>query len=117
MNAPLGVGGVIYEQCSSTIEPGATLVLYTDGLVETPGTDIEEKLTQLVATLDELPTAVPDLETAADHVLSTLLPDADGHDDVTLLLTQLPAAPLATATTDLPATPESVPAATSSARR
>ncbi|TCR26306.1 PAS domain S-box-containing protein [Streptomyces sp. BK205] len=110
VNAPLGVGGVIYEQCSSTIEPGATLVLYTDGLVETPGTDIEEKLTQLVATLDELPTAVPDLETAADHVLSTLLPDADGHDDVTLLLTQLPAAPLATATTDLPATPESVPA-------
>jgi hypothetical protein len=47
-------------------------------------------------------TAAPDLETAADQVLSTLLPDADGHDDVTLLLTQLPAAPLATAATDLP---------------
>jgi PAS domain S-box-containing protein len=110
VNAPLGVGGMIYEQCSSTIEPGATLVLYTDGLIETPETDIEDKLTQLVTTLDELPTAVPDLEAAADHVLSTLLPDADGHDDITLLLTQLPAAPLATATTDLPATPESVPA-------
>ncbi|MEU9480572.1 PAS domain S-box protein [Streptomyces sp. NPDC048191] len=110
VNAPLGVGGVIYEQGCSTIEPGATLVLYTDGLIETPGTDIEDKLTQLVATLDDLPTAVPDLESAADHVLTTLLPDADGHDDVTLLLTQLPAAPLATATTDLPATPASVPA-------
>ncbi|MFF4805593.1 PAS domain S-box protein [Streptomyces sp. NPDC001351] len=110
VNAPLGVGGVIYEQRGSTMEPGATLVLYTDGLIETPGTDIEDKLTQLVATLDGLPTTVPDLEAAADHVLSTLLPDADGHDDVTLLLTQLPAAPLATAATDLPGTPESVPA-------
>ncbi|MFF9819101.1 PAS domain S-box protein [Streptomyces sp. NPDC014006] len=109
VNAPLGVGGVIYEQCSSTIEPGATLVLYTDGLVETPGADIEDKLTQLIATLDELPPTAPDLEATADHVLSTLLPDADGHDDVTLLLTQLPAAPLATATTHLSATPESVP--------
>ncbi|MFC5805797.1 hypothetical protein [Streptomyces formicae] len=55
-------------------------------------------------------TETVDLEATADHVLLALLPDADGHDDVTLLLPQLPAAPLATATTDLPATPESVPA-------
>ncbi|MBL1103027.1 MEKHLA domain-containing protein [Streptomyces sp. 5-8] len=110
VNAPLGVGGVIYEQCCSSIEPGATLVLYTDGLIETPESDIEDKLTQLVTTLDELPAATPDLEAAAEYVLSTLLPDADGHDDVTLLLTQLPAAPLATATASLPSAPESVPA-------
>ncbi|MEV5383722.1 ATP-binding protein [Streptomyces sp. NPDC052721] len=71
---------------------------------------MEDKLTQLVAALDAHSTAAPDLETAADQVLSTLLPDADGHDDVTLLLTQLPAALPATAATDLPATPESVPA-------
>ncbi|MEU6221940.1 PAS domain S-box protein [Streptomyces sp. NPDC047022] len=109
VNAPLGVGGVIYEQSSTTIPRGATLVLYTDGLIETPGADIEDQLTHLVATLDELVAEAPDLEAAADHVLSALLPDADGHDDVTLLLTQLPEAPLATATTDLPATPESVP--------
>ncbi|MGW4566885.1 SpoIIE family protein phosphatase [Streptomyces sp. NPDC004561] len=110
VNAPLGVGGVIYEQCSTTVAPGSTLVLYTDGLIETPGTDIEDQLTQLIATLDTLPGTPPDLEAAADHVLSTLLPGADGHDDVTLLLTQLPAAPLATVATDLPATAESVPA-------
>lgn len=30
VNAPLGVGGVIYEQCRTTVAPGA-LVLYTDG--------------------------------------------------------------------------------------
>ncbi|AOR36941.1 hypothetical protein BFF78_07315 [Streptomyces fodineus] len=110
VNAPLGVGGVIYEQCCTTIARGAILVLYTDGLIETPGTDIEDQLIQLLATLDKLATTAPDLETAADHVLSTMLPDADGHDDVTLLLTRLPEAPLATAAMDLPSVPESVPA-------
>ncbi|MEU1203649.1 PAS domain S-box protein [Streptomyces sp. NPDC005813] len=110
VNAPLGVGDMIYEQCSTTIPRGATLVLYTDGLIETPGSDIEDQLAELIRTLDKLAGDAPDLEGAADHVLATLLPDADGHDDVTLLLTQLPAAPLATATTDLPARPESVPA-------
>ncbi|MGJ5752075.1 stage II sporulation protein E [Streptomyces puniciscabiei] len=109
VNAPLGVGGVIYEQCCTTIARGATLVLYTDGLIETPGTDIEDQLIQLVATLDKLTTTAPDLETTADHVPSTMLPDADGHDDVTLLLTRLPEAPLATAAMDLPSVPESVP--------
>ncbi|WP_372478128.1 SpoIIE family protein phosphatase [Streptomyces barringtoniae] len=110
VNAPLGVGGVIYEQCCTTIARGATLVLYTDGLIETPGTDIEDQLIHLVATLDKLAATPPDLEAAADHVLSTMLPDADGHDDVTLLLTRLPEAPLATAATGLPSVPESVPA-------
>ncbi|MFE0516480.1 PAS domain S-box protein [Streptomyces sp. NPDC058964] len=109
VNAPLGVGDVIYEQCCTTITRGATLVLYTDGLIETPGGDIEDQLTELVAALDKLATRTTDLETVADRVLQTLLPDADGHDDVTLLLTQLPAAPLATATTELPALPRSVP--------
>ncbi|MFJ3307025.1 PAS domain S-box protein [Streptomyces sp. NPDC086549] len=109
VNAPLGVGGVIYEQCCTTIARGATFVLYTDGLVETPGGDIEDQITELVATLDKLASRSPDLEFVADEVLATLLPDADGHDDVTLLLTRLPAAPLATATTELPALPRSVP--------
>ncbi|WP_316751548.1 SpoIIE family protein phosphatase [Streptomyces herbicida] len=110
VNAPLGVGDVVYEQCCTTLTRGATLVLYTDGLIETPGGDIEDQLTELIETLDKLATGSPGLEAVADHVLATLLPDADGHDDVTLLLTQLPAAPLATATTDLPALPQSVSA-------
>jgi PAS domain S-box-containing protein len=104
VNAPLGVGDVLYQQCSAVIPPGATLVLYTDGLIETPGSDIEDQLSQLTATLSDLFTTAPDLEAAADHVLTTLLPDAEGHnDDVTLLLTRLPDAPLATVSLDLPA--------------
>ena len=43
-------------------------------------------------------------------MLAALLPDAEGHnDDVTLLLTRLPDAPLAAVSTDLPAIPDSVP--------
>lgn len=110
VNAPLGVGGVLYEQTSAEIPAGATLVLYTDGLIETPGSDIEDQLAQLTDVLTDLFTTAPDLEVAADRVLAALLPDAEGHnDDVTLLLTQLPDAPLAAVTTDLPAVPDSVP--------
>ncbi|MFI8536444.1 PAS domain S-box protein [Streptomyces aquilus] len=110
VNAPLGVGDILYEQSCADIPPGATLVLYTDGLIETPGSDIEERLGELTSVLDGFFVDAPALEIAADHVLTSLLPDADSHDDdVTLLLAQLPAAPLAALTTDLPALPSSVP--------
>ncbi|ANS70176.1 putative PAS/PAC sensor protein [Streptomyces lincolnensis] len=110
VNAPLGVGGILYEQSCTEIAPGAALVLYTDGLIETPGSDIEERLGELTAVLDKFFVGAVCLESAAEHVLTSLLPDADSHDDdVTLLLAQLPAAPLAAVTTNLPALPSSVP--------
>jgi anti-sigma regulatory factor (Ser/Thr protein kinase) len=110
VNAPLGVGGVLYQQSCEEIAPGATLVLYTDGLIETPGSDIEDQVGELSDVLGEFFAGDSCLETAADHVLARLLPDAESHnDDVTLLLAQLPAAPLAALTTDLPAVPTSVP--------
>lgn len=110
VNAPLGVGDVLYEQSCTDMSPGATLVLYTDGLIETPGSDIEARLAELTTVLDTFFPQATGLEAAADRVLAELLPDVDGHnDDVTLLLAQLPAAPLAAVTTDLPATPASVP--------
>ncbi|MFJ1730528.1 PAS domain S-box protein [Streptomyces sp. NPDC088254] len=110
VNAPLGVGDVLYEQSSSEIPPGATLVLYTDGLIETPGSDIELRIGELSLLLEDLLLGKPCLEAAADQVLAGLLPDPDSHnDDVTLLLAQLPAAPLAAVTTELPAVAASVP--------
>ncbi|MFI1566517.1 PAS domain S-box protein [Streptomyces sp. NPDC020490] len=113
VNAPLGVGGVLFQQSCTAIPPGATLVLYTDGLIETPGSDIEVRVGELTVVLDDYFTGgTPCLESAADHVLASLLPDAESHnDDVTLLLARLPAAPLAALTTDLPALPSSVPEA------
>ncbi|KQX64338.1 hypothetical protein ASD48_21970 [Streptomyces sp. Root1310] len=110
VNAPLGVGDILYEQSSSEIAPGSSLVLYTDGLIETPGSDIEVRIGELTLLLNKLFVGTPCLEAAADQVLAVLLPDADGHnDDVTLLIAQLPAAPLAAVTTQFPAVPASVP--------
>ncbi|MFJ5776901.1 PAS domain S-box protein [Streptomyces sp. NPDC093094] len=109
VSAPLGVGGILHQQSRITVPPGAALVLYTDGLIETPGSDIEHRLAGFTRALDDAFTATDDLEAAADHVLTALLPDADGHnDDVTLLLARLPSAPLDTATTDLPAVSSAV---------
>ncbi|MFH8694481.1 PAS domain S-box protein [Streptomyces chartreusis] len=111
VNAPLGVGDILYQQTDAAIPPGATLVLYTDGLVETPGSDIEDEIDKLTTTLAGAFGRTRRLEATADHVLAALLPDPEGHDDdVTLLLAQLPAAPLATATVELPAKASSVPA-------
>ncbi|MGW7133915.1 PAS domain S-box protein [Streptomyces bobili] len=104
ISAPLGVGGILHQQCRTAVPPGATLVLYTDGLIETPGSDIEYRIAELTETLGTAFATAAGLEAVADRVLAALLPDADGHDDdVTLLLARLPAAPLATATTYLSA--------------
>ncbi|QWA25778.1 SpoIIE family protein phosphatase [Streptomyces osmaniensis] len=110
VNAPLGVGDILYQQADAAIPPGATLVLYTDGLVETPGSDIEDEIDKLTTTLVDAFSRTRRLEATADHVLAALLPDPEGHDDdVTLLLAQLPAAPLAAASVELPAKASSVP--------
>jgi anti-sigma regulatory factor (Ser/Thr protein kinase) len=106
---PLGAGLGGYRSATVPFDEDTTLLLYTDGLVETPGGDIEAELRELVGAVGEAFAAGPGpgaagLETVADHVLRTLLPDAEGHnDDVTLLLTRLPEAPLATVSTELSA--------------
>lgn len=106
LSVPLGVGDVLHQQAAIAVPPGATLVLYTDGLIETPSGDIEERLCLLTQTLGAAFTAGHGLEAVADEVLNGVLPDPEGHhDDVTLLLAQLPAAPLASTTVCLPATP------------
>ncbi|WP_075692280.1 PAS domain S-box protein [Streptomyces acidiscabies] len=108
-SAPLGVGGVPHEQTRTAVPPGAALVLYTDGLIETPGSDIGYRLAELTRTLDAAFATVSGLETIADGVLAALLPDVEDHnDDVTLLLARLPDAPLASATTALPALASSI---------
>ncbi|MEU7203546.1 PAS domain S-box protein [Streptomyces sp. NPDC045470] len=107
---PLGVGGVPHQEVRLPLRAGTTLALYTDGLVETPRSDIGTQLDLLTATLGEVFTTTVDLEEAADRVLHTLLPDTATYaDDVTLLLVGFPAAPLDTAAVDLPGTPSSVP--------
>ena len=67
---------------SVTLAPGSTLLLYTDGLVERRGEDIDEgieRLRSVVARLGHLP-----LGAAVDRLMGELVP-ADPDDDVVLL--------------------------------
>ncbi|MGV9884547.1 ATP-binding SpoIIE family protein phosphatase [Streptomyces sp. NPDC003006] len=109
VSVPLGVGDIPHQEVTVSLPPGATLALYTDGLIETPGCDIDDQVDALAATLDAAFTTGCDLEQAADHVLAELLPGNGGpYDDITLLLARLPSAPLATACRELQAVPAAV---------
>lgn len=86
----LGVDPALHrDDAVAVLPPGATLLLYTDGLIERPGEDINRGLTRLRqhgAGLAHLP--LPDF---CDALLDRL---ADGHpDDVAVLALRIPPAP------------------------
>ncbi|WP_405996882.1 PAS domain S-box protein [Streptomyces sp. NBC_00829] len=109
VSVPLGVGEVPHHQSRHRVEPGSVLALYTDGLVETPGSDIEGQVDGLAAVLEKALATTDGLEEAADRLLAELLPDADDNpDDVTLLLARIPDAPVTSQTVVLAADPRSV---------
>ncbi|MFF5955128.1 SpoIIE family protein phosphatase [Streptomyces luteogriseus] len=100
VGVPLGVndlgGGVPFEEVTRPLPPGSALVLYTDGLIERPGTDIEVQVDVLTHTVDvALKGASADdpgsLDQAADRLIRTLITDTAAYDDdVTLLLVGVP---------------------------
>lgn len=51
-NALLGIGGIQFEQTSCDVPEGAAVVLYSDGLVERRGHDIDTGIKDLVLALD-----------------------------------------------------------------
>ncbi|MEV8562841.1 SpoIIE family protein phosphatase [Streptomyces sp. NPDC051917] len=76
-----------YEDHTTEIEPGSTLVLYTDGLVErrAQGIDIGiELLAQTLAGLHE--PDLKDLDASAESLLKPLVHESERDDDVCLLL-------------------------------
>ncbi|MFE9257089.1 SpoIIE family protein phosphatase [Streptomyces sp. NPDC006879] len=79
---PLGVAASQYELGSVALPPGSALLMYTDGLVERRGQDIEDSLAELLAL--ELDPALG-LEQLIDTVLSGLAGDPK-EDDVALLV-------------------------------
>jgi PAS domain S-box-containing protein len=78
---PLGVRpATAYSEAEYVVEPGSTLLLYTDGLVERRGISIDDGLHRLAR---EVGTGHDGLEGLCDRVLATLAPS--GEDDVALL--------------------------------
>ncbi len=100
VGVPLGVndpggGGLPFEETTLPLPPGSVLVLYTDGLVEQPGADIEARIDVLARTAAVVlggTRADPEiLDRAADRLITTLITaPADHDDDVTLLLLGVP---------------------------
>ncbi|WP_051865006.1 SpoIIE family protein phosphatase [Streptomyces griseus] len=102
---PLGLGGLPFESVEFELPEGSLLALYTDGLVESRGHDIDEGIAVL---LDQVSRAGLSLENACDAVLRTLLPDRPA-DDVALLLARTHALDSAhVAAWDVPAEPSAV---------
>ncbi|MEU7553752.1 SpoIIE family protein phosphatase [Streptomyces sp. NPDC044571] len=80
---PLGVGGGTgFTTTELTLAPGSLLVLYTDGLIEARGADIDERLGELT---DLLAQPVRSLDGLCDSLLTHLVPAA-ADDDIALLI-------------------------------
>ncbi|SEN55272.1 Serine phosphatase RsbU, regulator of sigma subunit [Actinacidiphila rubida] len=84
--APIGVGGVPFEAVELPAPAGATLLLYTDGLVESRSRDVWGGIELLRERLHDAATVVspPPLEPLCDEVLEILGP-GDRDDDIALL--------------------------------
>ncbi|GAA2395057.1 SpoIIE family protein phosphatase [Streptomyces glaucosporus] len=87
--APIGVGGVDFEAVELDAPSGATLLLYTDGLVESRHRDVWTGIEHLREKLAETagltrPDTAPPLEPLCDEVLDILGP-GDRDDDIALL--------------------------------
>ncbi|WP_370416115.1 SpoIIE family protein phosphatase [Streptomyces fradiae] len=83
---PLGLsaefGRLEYPVTAVELDPGQTLLLYTDGLVEKPGADLDEGLQWLTSLVRRGPR---DLGLLADH-LCDVVDERGGEDDVAVLL-------------------------------
>ncbi|MEU6478684.1 SpoIIE family protein phosphatase [Streptomyces sp. NPDC047017] len=94
--------GARYPVTELRLAPGAILALYTDGLVERPGIDIDDGVGALCVALARVgasaarPGGRP-LTSVADRLTATARHSADRPDDITLLLTMRRPAPPARA--------------------
>ncbi len=82
LSAPIGApSDGARSSATATLEPGATLVLYTDGLVESRSSDLRTGFARLLAAASEVPET---LEELVDHLLR-VVPDPSHDDDIAVL--------------------------------
>ncbi|MFF5448649.1 SpoIIE family protein phosphatase [Streptomyces sp. NPDC012888] len=79
---PLGAGGRSFRAEHVPLPPGSLLALYTDGLIEARGSDLDRGMLRLAAALAEVDRPLDEICRA---VLERL-PPSRGQDDVALLL-------------------------------
>ncbi|MFP1629377.1 SpoIIE family protein phosphatase [Streptomyces sp. 5K101] len=84
---PLGTGGYLHTSGSIDLPPGATAVLYTDGLVERRREDIDEGVAALERALAG---ATGSPQVVCDRLIRSLGVTAEHDDDVALLVLQHP---------------------------
>ncbi|MDO0927038.1 SpoIIE family protein phosphatase [Streptomyces sp. TG1A-8] len=85
---PLGTGGWIHTSGSIALGPGATAVLYTDGLVERRDEDLDEGIASLERALAG---ATGSPQVVCDRLVRSAGVTADHDDDVAVLVLQHPA--------------------------
>ncbi|MFD7444396.1 SpoIIE family protein phosphatase [Streptomyces sp. NPDC059909] len=84
---PLGTGGWLHTSGTVPLQPGSTAVLYTDGLVERRGEDIDEGVAALERALAGA-TGTP--QVVCDRLIRSLGVTAEHDDDVAVLVLQHP---------------------------
>ncbi|MFD6987057.1 PP2C family protein-serine/threonine phosphatase, partial [Streptomyces sp. NPDC059956] len=82
---PLGVGGIAFTPVEISVPPGSLLVLYTDGLIEARGRDLDERLAELTHLLAD---PQRQLDHLCDSLITHLVPAA-ADDDVALLIARI----------------------------
>ncbi|MGW8700551.1 ATP-binding SpoIIE family protein phosphatase [Streptomyces eurythermus] len=85
---PLGTGGWMHSSGCIALGPGATAVLYTDGLVERRDADLDESIAALEGALAGA-TGTP--QVVCDRLVRSAGVTADHDDDVAVLVLQHPA--------------------------
>ena len=71
-----------FGEVTVQMEPGSTVVLYTDGLIERPGENIDAGMARLAALVREAPSHPQEV---CDHLLRELVPEGGATDDVAIL--------------------------------
>ncbi|MFF4345781.1 SpoIIE family protein phosphatase [Streptomyces sp. NPDC001530] len=100
---PLGLGGLPFESVELELGEGTVLALYTNGLIESRGRDLDVGHQLLSRALEQ---SSQSLEWACHAILQALLPVGGAPDDVALLLARTHGlAPSQVTTWDIPADP------------
>jgi anti-sigma regulatory factor (Ser/Thr protein kinase) len=103
---PLGLGnGSSYPESTVALDPGATLVLYTDGLIDRPDLPIEEGIDRLLEAAEA--NAGLAITEVCDAMLSAML-SGDASDDIALLALRLLPNEEGSLTMRVPAEPSSL---------